>query len=190
MIPTTSTTLLRALGAGCDATRWEEFVLRYEPMMRAYLKAHFVRLDADDLLQETLIALTRALPNYRYCPEEGKHFHNYLTGILRNRALQACRKQDRYTEVLEDYAAELPSNEAPSARNLQADIVEIALKQLLADTEISAQSKQIFVRVAVNGESPAAVAESLQVTRNNVDQIKSRLMKRLRELTQALEGIL
>lgn len=36
--PTTSTTLLRELAADSQHARWGEFVTRYEPMMRDYLR--------------------------------------------------------------------------------------------------------------------------------------------------------
>ena len=86
MIPETSTTLLRNI-ADADNARWPEFVSRYRPMMAAYLAAHFPALDADDMIQETFVALFNVLPRYRYAPDETGRFRNYLTGILRRRAL-------------------------------------------------------------------------------------------------------
>ena len=67
------------------------------------MRAEFSELDADEIIQETLIALVRALPNYTYDPDEKGHFHNYLTGILRRRALKAKQRDARRSEVLEDY---------------------------------------------------------------------------------------
>ena len=87
-VPTTSKTLLRDLGADARSPRWAEFVARYRPMMEAFLAARYPSLaaDADDLVQETLVALSRALPDYRRAPGERGAFHNYLTGVLRNKA--------------------------------------------------------------------------------------------------------
>ncbi len=189
-IPTTSTTLLRELGNQSDSARWSDFILRYEPMMRAYLQTHFARIEADDVIQETLLAVMHALPQYRYNPEEHGHFHNYLTGILRKRALHACRKRDTNARHLAAFAEDLPQAPLTPQETLLADILEIALQQLLADETLAAQSKQIFIRVAINGESPADVAARFHVTRNNVDQIKSRLTKRLREHIDRLQSLL
>ena len=80
-IPTTSTTLLRDLARDSQHARWGEFVARYRPMMESYLRERFPAVDADEAVQETLIALIRALPVYRYVPEETGHFRSYLTGI-------------------------------------------------------------------------------------------------------------
>ena len=83
-VPDTSTTLLRDV-ADSQHARWAEFLARYRPMMEAYMRAEFRELDADEIIQETLIALVEVLPNYTYDPDEKGHFHNYLTGILRRR---------------------------------------------------------------------------------------------------------
>ena len=56
MIPETSTTLLKDISDSSNA-RWPEFVSRYRQKMVSYLKTHFPAVDADDIVQETLIAL-------------------------------------------------------------------------------------------------------------------------------------
>ena len=96
-VPTTSKTLLRDLGADARSPRWAEFISRYRPMMESFLAARYPSLapDADDLVQETLVALLRALPDYRYVPGEQGSFHNYLTGILRNKAASLLRRRGR-----------------------------------------------------------------------------------------------
>ncbi len=104
-IPTTSTTLLRDLAQDSQHARWGEFVARYRPMMEAFMRERFPSLEADDIIQETLIALCRILPSYRYAPDEKGHFHNYLTGILRNKALRVLRQRERDEKARADYAA-------------------------------------------------------------------------------------
>ena len=79
-IPTTSTTLLRDMANGSRHDRWNEFVARYRPMMEAFMCERFPNVEADDIIQETLVALCKVLPSYRYAPDEKGHFHNYLTG--------------------------------------------------------------------------------------------------------------
>ena len=100
-IPTTSTTLLRDVASDSQHARWTEFATRYRPMMEAYLRERFPSADADDVIQETLVAVWAALPSYRYAPDEKGHFHNYLTGILRNKALrQLSNGQKNQFEVI------------------------------------------------------------------------------------------
>ena len=250
-IPTTSTTLLRDVASDSQHARWTEFAARYRPMMEAYLRERFPSLDADDVIQETLVAVWAALPSYRYAPEEKGHFHNYLTGILRNKALRQLGVNRRQEEIAEkvregvssddmtrspvsperseprkrirralrvgrDYSG--PSRAQASAESLEvcvspgtsfngracashtppdlmADdeqswretLVEIALQQLMNDESIQSRTRQVFLRVAVNGEKPDDVAAAFGINRNAVDQVKNRMMPRLQKIVAALE---
>ena len=189
-VPETSTTLLRDLAQDSHHARWGEFVTRYRPMMEAYLQTRFPMVDADDAIQETLIALIKVFPVYHYSPEETGAFHNYLTGILRHRALRMIEHESRrlnkelkYHKIEELSASDGDKDDESSWRE---SVLEIALQQLLADESINDRTKQVFVRVAVNGEKPESVAESFGITRNAVDQMKARMKERLRELANAL----
>ena len=188
-VPSTSTTLLRDLTDSQHA-RWTEFFARYRPMMEAYMRERFPSLDADEIVQETLVALVGALPNYTYDPEEKGHFHNYLTGILRRRALKAKQRDARRSEVLEDYGKggqDAPSAAEQEEENWRESLYEIALQQLLADKTVQGRTKQVFVRTVINREKSEAVAAAFRIERNAVDQIKSRMMSKLRKLVAALE---
>ena len=206
-IPTTSTTLLRDLAQDAQHARWGEFVARYRPMMEAFMRERFPSLEADDIIQETLVALCRVLPSYRYAPDEKGHFHNYLTGILRNKALRVLRQRERDEKARADYAAAggrastraaagaaalvaagSPADEEEE-RQYRESLFELALRQFLADDSIADRTKRIFERTAINGESPEAVAAAFKMTRHAVDQAKSRAMTRLREIVKKLEAI-
>ncbi len=189
-IPTTSTTLLRDLAQDSQHARWSEFVARYRPMMEAYMRNRFPTVDVDDAVQEALIALIKVFPVYKYSPEETGAFHNYLTGILRRRALRVIEsegrrsnKEQKYHEIEE--LASSGGNEDDWSL-WRESVLEIALQQLLADESINDRTKQVFVRVAVNGEKPETVAQSFGITRNSVDQMKARMKDRLRDLANAL----
>ena len=213
-IPTTSTTLLRDLAQDSQHARWGEFVARYRPMMEAYLRERFPHVDVDDAVQETLIALIKSMPVYRYVPEETGHFHSYLTGILRHKALRQVRsdrQRAKISEMLRNGESTLgrarspsapygtgrdgrarspsaPQNEMPdNEQSWREALMEIALQQLLADESVHARTREVFRRVAVNGEKPEDVGSSLGITRNAVDQMKSRMTLRLKELVRALE---
>lgn len=103
-IPTTSTTLLRDIAQDSQNARWSEFVARYRPMMEAFLRERFPSIEADDIIQETLAALCKVLPDYQYAPDEKGRFNNYLTGILRNKAIRVLRKRMSDCEKLVEYA--------------------------------------------------------------------------------------
>ena len=67
--PQTKITLINTIRSHPDSARWTEFFQLYEQPMRAYLAAYYPSLDADDIIQETLIALVHAMPTYVYSPK-------------------------------------------------------------------------------------------------------------------------
>ena len=66
------------------------------------MRERFPSIDADDVIQETFIALCKVLPSYSYEPDEKGHFRNYLTGILRNKAMRTLRKERQNAELMVD----------------------------------------------------------------------------------------
>jgi len=155
------------------------------------MRERFPSLDADDVIQETLIELIGVFPVYHYSPAEKGHFHNYLTGILRHRALrlmgEAAARAERQRLYAEESAEGAPPRASDDEAAWRASLMEIALQQLLSDPSIHERTRLVFARVAVNGEKPDAVAAAFGIARNAVDQMKSRMMARLRELVAALE---
>lgn len=190
--PATSTTLLRELGADAQSPRWAELVARYRPSLLSFLSARFPSLAdaADDLVQETFLALARRLPGYRYAPDENGHFRAYLAGILRFLAVDEMRRRAREEGALAG-AADLAAAQQPTddeARAWRHAAYEVALAQYLADPAVQTRTKEIFRRVALAGEAPERVAAAYGLSRNAVDQIRSRATRKLRELAEALEG--
>lgn len=194
-VPTTSTTLLRDVSGDAQHARWGEFVARYRPMMEAFMLERFPSLDADEAIQRTLVALARALPSYRYVPDEKGAFHNYLTGILRHRALRMKAAEIRRMKNHAAFAQEtagMPVEETAQGADERAwreAVFEVALQQYLADETVQERTRQVFVRLAVNGEKPEAVAAAFGLTRNAVDQIRSRALRGLRTRVRALERV-
>ncbi len=190
-VPDTSMTLLRDVVDSRHA-RWDVLYSRYRPMMETFLALHFPGLDADDIIQETLIALVNKLPTYRYAPNETGHFRNYLTGIVRRKALRACRKQRCQDEAMRAYRDEPSPCSAEWDEDEKAwreSIYEIALGQVLSDDSVQNRTKQIFVRTAVNNEKPEAVAKAFGVSRNVVDQAKRRMIEKMRGIVAQLEAV-
>ncbi|MBQ3288496.1 MAG: sigma-70 family RNA polymerase sigma factor [Kiritimatiellae bacterium] len=189
-VPTTSTTLLRDLAQDSQHVRWGEFVARYRPMMEAFMRERFPSLDADDVIQETLVAVCKVMPSYRYDPDVKGHFRSYLTGILRHRALRMLREESRRAKLVADTQRDgSPLSAEHDDEAWRATVFEMALARFLADPSVADRTKRIFERTAIGGEPPEAVAAAFQMTRHAVDQAKSRALSRLRELVRELESV-
>ena len=187
IVPKTAESLLAAIADPGDHARWGEFVARYTPMMRMYLARRFPAADAEDIIQETFISLVKAIPRYTYVPEEKGHFRSYLTGILHHKAANAveCDIRRRKAECAH---TEEEHRERREEKGWRRSAMEIALQQLLADESMQPRTREVFRRVAVNGEKPAEVAESFGVSLNAIYQMKDRAKRRLKELVAALEA--
>ena len=185
--PVTSITLLKSLASGTDNARWAEFFRIYEQPMRSFLSARFPSVDADDAIQETMVALMRRMPDYHYTPDSNGHFHNYLTGILKHKAEDALRREARESgkrdKLKERGAADAP-REDPDDWKLAA--MNAALEQLLSDESVNARAREVFRHVALMHEPPAEVAAAFGLSRANVDQIKRRMVQRLSSLVSSM----
>lgn len=188
-IPVTSMTLLKVLGDDAQSPRWTEFANKYASTIDGFLFKYFPSVDAADVVNETLIALVKKLPVYVYDPDTKGHFRNFLIGIVRYKAIEQIKKRKQEAdrrEALETQALLKWEYEKQSysvdLRDWQREAYEAALAQFMADPGISARDKEIFRRVALRGESPEDVAGIFDIKRNNVDQIKARMVAKLKEL--------
>ncbi len=196
MVPVTSISLLKVLGEDSQSPRWREFLRMYASTIDGFLFKHFPTVDAEDVVQETLRALVEKLPLYEYEPDTKGHFRNYLIGIVRFKAIEQLKRRRREA----DMRAELEANAqfewecekqsySVDLRDWQREAYEAALAQFMADKGISTRDKEIFRRVALQGESPEDVAAIFDIKRNNVDQIKARMVAKLKELALRYAGI-
>ena len=189
--PATKISLIETISNCPDSVRWTEFCRTYEQPMRAYLASHYPSVDADDIIQETMIALMKALPNYRYDPDRKGHFRNYLIGIIRHKAVSEIRRRQAEADNIDAYAKNRVEHfhddeDDANSDSMRKAIFEAAVTQLMADDSISSATREIFRHVVLMHEKPAQVAAEFGTTRNNVDQIKNRMINRLSELVQSM----
>ena len=196
MVPVTSISLLKVLGEDSQSPRWREFLRMYASTIDGFLFKHFPTVDAEDVVQETLRALVEKLPLYEYEPDTKGHFRNYLIGIVRFKAIEQLKRRKREADLRVELEANAQfewecekQSYSVDLRDWQREAYEAALAQFMADKAISTRDKEIFRRVALQGESPEAVAAIFDIKRNNVDQIKARMVAKLKELALRYAGI-
>ncbi len=188
----TSSQLVATIMGDAQSAKWTEFVNTFDPILREYSAATFPDLDADDLIQETFRALIEKMPRYQYDPEANGLFRNYLIGILRHKAFAVYRtrmQQDKAVSIwLDVHSAQSVSQAEKERDEFKQAAMELALREFFANPRITDQSKQIFRKVAIEGLPPADVAAAFGVTRDVVDQVRSRMNARLRKIVARLEG--
>lgn len=112
-------------------------------------------------------------------------------GILRFLAIDRLRDNNRETtsrkRLAEDPTTRANAEKPFPINDWKKSAYEIALRRFLSDPRVQPQTKEIFTRVAIRGEKPEVVATDFGLTRNAVDQIKDRTIRRLKALVAELE---
>lgn len=179
----TSITLLHAIADNPGSGRWTEFFRAYEPLMRGYLAANFKTVDVDDVIQETMIALVKALPGYRYNPNGCQRFRNYLIGVLKHKAVDIMRREVANGRPIPPELLPPPGNGDQEWREV---VFEAAVEQLMQDEDVSPRNREIFRHVSLMHEAPEKVAAEFGITRNNLYVIEKRMVDRLAGIAKRL----
>lgn len=183
----TSITLLDSLGDPENRDGWQKLCSLYQPLILAWLKKYDIQsCDADDLTQEVLMSVCISLSNFEHSGRPGA-FRAWLKSILVNRLRNFWRTRDRKPHSpggssIEERLLQLedPASHLSQLWDQQHDL--FVMKRLLELTQryFSDESWEMFVRVAIRGESAETVARERGVSLNSVFIAKSRILRRLR----------
>ena len=191
MDETSHSLLMRAKTPG-DSQSWERLVELYTPLLRSWLFRYNVQAsDADDLLQEVLLTLSKELPDFDHSGQPGA-FRSWLRLTLVHRLKNFWRARDRGPRAgiaeIEQRLEELA--DAGSAMSVQwnDEHDRHLLGRLLTQAEphFSPQTWTAFRRVTLDGDAPNQVATDLGISVNAVFIAKSRVLSRLRREAEGL----
>lgn len=178
---TTHSALLVRLSAGPDAEAWEEFCLRYGALIRAVARKQGLQAaDADDVLQDVLVALNRSMKGFAYDRGRGR-FRSYLRTVAIH-AIYARLRQKRGEAPLPDWEATAgPLEESAFDALWEAEWRQYHLREAMRtiDQEFNEPDRIAFARYGVDGEDARIVATELGLSVDQVYQAKSRILRRL-----------
>lgn len=182
---TTHKTLLDRVANGNDPTAWRDFCDRYEELIRRFaLRRGVIGPDADDIIQDVLLALTKAMPGFEYDPVKGK-FRSYLkTVVLRTIFKKSHEKKGLMGLSLLDETTRAASNDADLDDQWESEWRQHHLRQAMRtiELEFNPTDWKAFHAYVVDGEEADSVGANLQLTAAQVYQTKYRVMIRLREV--------
>ncbi len=184
MHPTTHTTLLARLSAGSDPAAWREFCDRYGDLIRNYCRRQGLQpTDCDDVLQEVLLGLSKAMPGFVYDPSKGM-FRSYLRTFVSRAVFRRFRQERAEPMQLDMGQVTVQATEDRIwEEEWQQHHVRLAMRVI--DVEFGARQRAAFEAYAVDGRTAADTADMLGLSVDNVYQIKSRILRRLSELIEA-----
>jgi RNA polymerase sigma-70 factor (ECF subfamily) len=189
----TSVSLLDRLQQVPDGEAWAQLLNVYEPLLRTWLRIYDVPdHDADDLVQDVLMALAKDLPSFDHSGRVGA-FRAWLRTILLNRLRnywRTCRnapqpRGDSSAQQLLEQLAD-PGSALTERWNREHDQHVARHLLSLAQPQFSTKTWSAFSRVTLDAEPPEVVAAELGMTTNSVFVAKSRVLRRLRLIAEGL----
>jgi RNA polymerase sigma-70 factor, ECF subfamily len=190
-IPDTRDSLLLRAANHCDFAAWEQFAKLYRPVVYGVARKNGLQdADAQDVAQQVMISVSKALPTWER-RDENIRFRHWLLRIARNATINMLtrRPMDRAvggTGILEADIAE-------SECHLDSQIDHEYRRQLfrLAAEQVQAQSDettwQAFALTTIEGISIAEASRKLDRTEAVIYASRSRIMRRLRDAVKRLE---
>src|ERR1035437_3727127 len=192
LIPTRKS-LLSRLKHWDDQKSWQDFYGIYSRLIYgAAIKAGLREAEAEDVVQDTVIAVAKAIQVLKYQPEKCA-FKTWLHAITRRQVANQFRKRQGKGRLLEplpsqDEEAEL-ANDIPDPASQALDetweqewernLLEAAAERV--KRRVSPAQFQIFEYHALQGHGVSETAQALGISAAKVYLVKHRIAKQVRE---------
>ena len=194
----TSTTLLERLKDWRDDSSWHEFFNIYSRLISGVaIRKGLTRAEAEDVVQETMLAAAKYIPNFKYDRKLGS-FKQWLLNMCRWRICDQFRRRANSaighsndsaedTKQLSMIADENNVNfDELWEAEWQKSLLDNAMKKV--KTSLDSQKYQIF-DFSINKEWPAEkVAESFGISVNQVYLAKHRITLLIKEEVERLKA--
>ena len=202
---TTRSSVLKAVADTENEAAWARFFDLYAGFVFSIARSKGLKdEEADDIVQEVFVRLAGVLPTFEYDRTKGR-FRSYLINLVRNliidkwRILQRDKKQmksyvdekvDAPLEKTEFVEIKRPSialdenakfafvDKEFAEREWQAAALEEALRRI--KSEVRPEHYAAFVASAVEGQDTETVMRLYNLSRDNLYQIRKRLMAKLK----------
>lgn len=189
---TSLTLMLRLQENPADGKAWDEFVQQYQPMIRAWcLRWGSQNSDADDVAQDVLVRLLRAMSKFQYDPK--RSFRAWLKAVTHNAwsdQISAHRiGSGETTDLLDslvDSSDALTDLEQRLEDAFNQELLTLAMRRV--EKRVKSTTWQAFRRTALENRSGAEVADELGMAIALVFVARHRVQKMLEEDVRILKG--
>ena len=169
-----------------DQQRWRSFVDIYDPIVYRYAQLKGLgHEDAREVVQECMARLTQCGPDLDF-EQEPRRFKSWLRRVAANR-INDMFKRRRPAHALPD-DIDMPETRNPPVDKVWDDQwkrkhLRSFLKRIL--TRVSASTRHAFQLYVVSGWPVDEVAETLNISVDQVYAARSRITRELRRMAQA-----
>ena len=193
-VPETRNSLILRLPDKRDVEAWDQFVSIYEPLVYRLARAKgFQDADAQEIVQEVFVAVSRAVERWEPDPARGR-FRDWLFRIARNLMINFLTRRkhlpigsgdSEIAELLENHVD--PASEESATFDLQyrREVFRWAAEQVR--DQVKERTWSAFWMTSVDGRAIAEVASELKMSVGAVHIARGRVLGRLRETVKTLE---
>jgi len=194
--PTTRPSLLVRLRDPLDDRAWDEFVEVYGPLVRRLARRRGLQeADAADLAQEVFRVVAGAIDRWDPDPARGS-FRGWLFRIARNLVVNIIADQRRHPRGTGGTDARLLIEAEPArGGEEESSLFDTEYRRRLFDWaaervrgEFTEVAWRAFWMTGVDGVGGAEAAERLGTTVGTVYYYKSKVMARIRQVVERVEG--
>ena len=195
ILPTRHSLIERARSRN-DSKTWEDLLDYYESFIRKILlRMGFRGMDLEDVRQQVLLKLWQGLKSYKRDPGRAR-FRNWLSTLIRNSAINwiKAQRQNKREFILQSGDLERIASEGPEIEQLieqewQRHVVTLAIENL--QQVFSGKALEVFA-LSLEGESVESIAATLDLRKESVYVLRTRVKARVRQeiarLQHELEG--
>jgi len=189
---TTDPSLIEAARDWSNDAGWREFYAKYAPAIRRHAGASGLSAaEAEDVVQETMLKVTRYLPRFEY-DRTVCRFRSWLNQIVNQRIFESIhrRKRGLFSESSLDeireavHPAEVTAGDPIAQAEVERRLLEACLARVRA--RVKPRHWQLFEAHALHGLSAEETARLHHTSAANVWVIRHRLLKALRSEWQHL----
>ena len=194
-MPKTRPSLLVRLRDPQDERAWTEFLEIYEPLVYRLARGKgFQHADAVELSQEVFLAVASAID--RWTPDPGRaKFRTWLFRIARNLMINLLAQKRRHAQASGDTDVKRLLEQQPAPAGEDSALFEVEYKRHTfrwaaeqVRDEFRDTTWKAFWLTSVDGEPVKQAARKLKLTPGAVYIARSRVMARLRQTIEQLEG--
>ncbi len=190
-MPETRPSLILQIQDPTNRDAWDAFTQLYRPVIYRLARGRGLQdADADDLTQQVLMSVSRAIPDWRSNPHT--RFRHWLNRIARNAILNVLTRGKNIRSVGGTSFLHAMQNMPQLADDLESQIEHEYQRQLyrraaeIVRDSVNEDTWLAFLYTVVEGESTETVAARMGKSIGNVHAARSRLMRRLQTVVREL----
>lgn len=190
-MPDTQDSLIAQLRDTENVEAWQSFAQLYRPVVYRLARARGLQhADAEDLSQQVLLSVARAIPLWQRQPQAS--FRHWLRRIARNAIINSLTRapKDRagggseFLAIVQNISGNVTEIESQVDIEYQRQVYRHAA-QIVRD-EVHEDSWRAFVLTVVDGQSTTDVAKQLGKTIGAIHAVRSRVMRKLQNAVRGL----